>query len=773
MSSNNKTIDTTGETNISQEMTTVTQQVTTFADNATVTKILSAPYDTRTNNPFYISTIAQWLERPHNVATLLWDSTTFGGNRLKYISFPQILFSIPSFRDKIANFTYFRSNIVVGFRLNGSRFHYGKLVAAWRPRQAISSFPNATGNMYTHVHGPFLTLSPTDNEVIEYEIPYTLPFDYLRTGELNSPEFEQAGLSIFVMNPLAIASTDTVPPVTLTIFARFKDPILGGYNNVGLPAYSQITDPNWLYGEPIIGTDVTLIAQAGEAVEKSERGLVSGVAEDVAVISKIATLVPGVSPYASIISDVSSAVGTVANYFGYNKPLSQIAIAPRQITLGSFSHSKGIDSVQALSLSPDCKLKSMLTRMGSYSGEMLLANYASRPGYLGYANWTSFDASEDIILTIPTIPSISAVKPGSVEYVYLTPLASVMRMCRYWRGTLRYCISISCSQFHAGRLRISWTPYADFTNSFIGDVVSKIVDISSETEVYFSVPFMFIMPVYGRLNATSQVGALNITVLNELTSPYSPTNGVYVNAWVAGAPDNQFYAAYPVGSTKATSLMTQVGTRETMLAMDYPSLIPSTPYESDDVICGEQIIHFGDLFKRYCYLNIVSQDTFSPFSPPVRGVFSDPEDGSLVNSFSFLNNINDMFEYRRGSHSFKLIRADPTVNAPQASATTYPNVKNYTSQLQAFLPSSAGLAPYSAFSLAYETAINFMSFGVNIPYISNLPFLHNNTIPFFIRYNAPVAHIDANVDCYFLFAGGDDLEYGLQIGSPIYDNIII
>jgi len=161
---------------------------------------------------------------------------------IAYLSFPHLLFQIDTLYSKFLNFRYFSAGIELSVRVNGTKFHYGKLMISAIPNfinglwDVTSTKPSPYMNLYSASSCPHMLVSPTENVVEKLVIPFTLPklvdlaqLTSSTTAVRNSESLasEIAGVRIFVLNSLRAGADAT--DVGYTVFARFVDVHVSGY----------------------------------------------------------------------------------------------------------------------------------------------------------------------------------------------------------------------------------------------------------------------------------------------------------------------------------------------------------------------------------------------------------------------------------------------------------------------------------------------------------------------------------------------------------------
>jgi hypothetical protein len=234
--------DTASSTTNADNVTTRTE-ITTFSDSSVVT--LTTPQNVMNVpptpvDPYMKQSLTEYLSRVYYY-TGEWPASAPMGSLVAQVTFPNFLFSVPQIWDKLKNFTYFRAGVKIGLRINGSKFHFGQLLVSYSPQwNNTLDFTYATNNIYSASGCPSFTISPSENEVHEFILPYALPYQYIpmyyTTGTFGAAgigdvAFQFGVLNIHVLNPLS-NSSGIPTPVSFTIFANFVDVDVAGYNPI-------------------------------------------------------------------------------------------------------------------------------------------------------------------------------------------------------------------------------------------------------------------------------------------------------------------------------------------------------------------------------------------------------------------------------------------------------------------------------------------------------------------------------------------------------------
>ena len=633
----------------------ISQQLTTFADDANLgsdDQFNKVPIP----NPYPTETIKEWLCRPYPIRHVKWTQNVGVGDLLTSAVFPQDLFAIQQLWDKVSNFHYFRGNVKISIRMNGTKTHYGKIIAMWSPYPRFDpEYFDRTSNVYAVSGFPHIIVSPTENEVNELTIPFISPlnYSYLDPSSYTGGSYQKenfGGLYVYVLNTLQ-NMTGANTAVSFTVFANFEDVELAGYtvlknpkpNSSPLPNVTKTVSPvaNSLRAQ---AKRLRLPTPTKEAQAKSSKGIVGSTLEQVGNVAAKLTSIPILNSVASVVSPIAYSLGTIANLFGWTKPDTLEAIKPCVIRYIDSAQTHGLDTATKLALLPDNSVGSGIGYMGA-SPRMDFDSICATPMLIGIYLWDTSVAEGENLFQYPVSPSVvfSEFVDGRLRS-YPTYLSHIARAFKYWRGDLRYYIQITSSAFHSGRLRVWYEPN-DTTNpnNVIdgGNVVSKVLDIQTETDMSFTVPYLsntlyrtfeYENPSRGGGSTTSPIGEagrIGMSVLNELTSSSNPVQPVYINVWISGtnmqfgAPVGVSFDREPIEADNF-GFVAQGITQEQIMKMPYEPLIEATTSREEQLCMGEQADHVKDLIMRPCpliYYNTVEEN---------------PEQGEIISRYAYV-----------------------------------------------------------------------------------------------------------------------------------------
>jgi hypothetical protein len=477
--------------------------------------------------------LPSFISRSYPVATLQWTSAQSVGTAIPIagdtttLYFPGALDA--PLKGKMALIQYFRPDVEIEVRVNGTGFHYGRVMVSCYP------LPTTLDPVYFNHRNastfPWYQVNPTANQTVKFVLPFHYYFDKVsttpNTGEASNANNRQLwGLRFWVMAPLQSANSTTASPVEIVAWARFINPNLSGFTSY--PAAFQ--------------------AQSGE-VEKASAGEV--------ITENLTSAVLPVG-FNTIRQTVSKIVRMYKN--GFSVPPSLQATSPMHLRNVIPGRSCDTTTSVVLSSSQDQKVKSDYNYVNGLPGEDTFVGFCSRPALLyqgqlqpttnsGKVIWTQILQPRRLLYT----DYATSVESGTG---WPTPLSYVGNMFKFWRGSVKVHISFVSSKFHSCKLRLSWLPKCGESSVFATDydliqtsnMVNVLMDINTQTEYSFVVPYFQDYDYVNNFPAdvTNQDhanGQLILQVVNPLASALSTPTPINYQIFISGGEDTQF--AYP------------------------------------------------------------------------------------------------------------------------------------------------------------------------------------------------------------------------------------
>lgn len=567
--------------------------------------------------------VEQFLSRPIEILNTAWNvngSITAGLNPWR-----SVMRNILN-EKKINNYRLIRGKLKVKVLINGTPFHYGRLLLSYYPLIADDEYDWLTlsdsipENVILASQRPSLWIDPTNSQGGEMCLPFFWPADGV---DLTSQsEIASIGeMKFWTVNTLRHALGKTTP-CRVTVYAWMED--------VKLAIPTQF--------------DVGTFAPNADEYAK---GSISQPASTIAKVAKMASNVPGIAPFAKATEIGANGVAAMAKLFGYSRPPMLEGSRYRPQVKLDMATTSGLDD--ACKLSTDPKQETTLdTRVVGLSGEdeLTISSIAERDSYLTTFSWTSADNNEQLLWNCVVDPCLFAQNNITDNTRLFMPACCVATLpFAYWKGTMKFRFQVISSKYHKGRIAVAWDPVGVVNGSSF-DTNSNyltMVDISDTTDFTVEVgwgqttAYREHCPLkkenavgvadtfYGTtpLNYTSTGnrfgnGALVVRVINELVHPDEAAGDtIEVNVFISAGDD--FEVAAPTAE-----YITHLTTNSVTTPFS-PQSEPDRPVEElskfdgdpkaaeevdrlgpqkdDDktnlVYFGEKITSFRQLLKRY------------------------------------------------------------------------------------------------------------------------------------------------------------------------------
>lgn len=596
------------------------QETVTFLDNAHI-KILdmSSIIDTTRMQADFQDTnaLGDFLSRPVRIKTYTWTpATTFNTTGFEdlYIWYD----TITAYVQKVSNYRLFRCKALrVQIRVNGSPFHYGRLrVSYWpggkffpvqylkmnNPLDATltptnyGSFNSTYLPLKTHwSQYPGVYVDPNTNDVVEFDIPFFWPNDYLSITASGNNFMDMGRLKIWELNQLEHANAAT-DPISVTISAWFVDPILSMPTTVSpFQGESSSSGP---VKTPAGNKSKSLAPTAGNTASRSRRGkaqakeknvtegtsgvktskngnqsqggdeygkgIVSAPASALANFAGTLEKVPVIGPYATATKIAAGYVSKIAKLFGYSRPVileNQSEVTQRPF--GSLALTSADEPLFKLTLDPkqEVTIDPVVTGLNDMD-EMSFAYLFKRESLLVQVPWTAITPAGTNLVNIAIHPQTHPVHINGLDVAkFQTALSWASYPFMYWRGSINYRIQVVASQMHRGRLAVVYQPVKHSTNALPGShlTYTQYMDLTETRDCTFTVrythyaPYLAMhipglnmigsgAPSFNAVISGQSNGILSIFVLNELGAPVNTAN-VTINIFQSAGDD--FMVAAP------------------------------------------------------------------------------------------------------------------------------------------------------------------------------------------------------------------------------------
>lgn len=442
-------------------------------------------------------TLSDWFSRPVKIHTYTWAANTDLGASFNpwydYFTHPEIKF-------KLKGYSRLQANLHLKLVINASPYHYGMGIMSYKPMSNSGLHVDPSAEVFDFSAGETSDLLVNNTTftggnlaaslIVKTTRPHTkfyaaaskgcemqLPFCYYQNWinlDTELSELKQMGnINIYTPFTLRDASGNGAD-VSVSIYAWCDDYKVAG------PSY---------------------VMQSGEDEYKARP-----VSTAMSAMSKVASalsFIPSIKPYAMATSSVFSSAAGVARWFGFSNPpviSDVVSYAPNYMS--NFASPEISVQQDKLSLDPKNEV-TVDSRTVGLDGvdHMSIAHIISRDVDYEVLTWESTLAPESALLVQHVSPMVLAGTDyttflgAEASAFQLTPSAQVGTMFEYWSGTITYKFTVVASQFHRGRLMLTYEPdgfLSTYTSaSYTGPrTINKIWDISEDTTFEFEVPWM-------------------------------------------------------------------------------------------------------------------------------------------------------------------------------------------------------------------------------------------------------------------------------------------
>lgn len=548
--------------------------------------------------------LMQFLNRPVRIHSFVWQESDIPS--IKVAIEPWHLWGTnPYILSKLNNYAFIRGNLKLKIQISASPFYYGCLMASYQPMQDFSPstivVDAATRHFIPYSQRPHVVIEPQHDDSYELTLPFIWATNWLSIT-LASDWASMGELTFLVFSALQSANGVSGSGVNVVTYAWMEDVELSGAT-VG---YALQSDE---YGEGPISKPASTIAKFASSLSN----------------------VPVIGPFAKATSIGASAVSSIASLFGFtNVPVIADSSPMRPEPFPKFSSSDIGFPLEKLTLDPKNEL-SVDPRIIGLSGtdEMSIAHIAGKESYLTTANWTTADLIDQVLFYSRVNPRLYDNNGATTNLLYMTPMCHISQVFNNWRGDIIFRFKIVCSQYHKGKLRISFDP-SGYSAQNIGNTISTsnvvhtaIVDIGQTNQVEFRVPYQQALHF---LNVRTSIdvaekgwatrsavppaypydrlydnGFIMIRVMNALTAPVG-SSSVDIQVYVRAAENIEYANPCVVDNTNRMSQYAPQSEEMTHDGMVDILSMGSTKSVSEQqylVHYGENIRSLRQLMRRY------------------------------------------------------------------------------------------------------------------------------------------------------------------------------
>nr|ULF99866.1 MAG: hypothetical protein 2 [Cripavirus sp.] len=523
-----------------------------------------------------IHTIKDFLSRPIIIQTGSWSSVTEAETQLYTANFPEVLISNNMYQEKLRGFVGLRATLVIKVQVNSQPFQQGRLMLQYFPYAQY--MPNRVALVNSTLQGrsgcPRTDLDLSVGTEVEMRIPYVSPHVYynLITGQGSF-----GAIYLVVYSQLRDQVTGT-GSVEYTVWAHLEDV------DVQYPTGANIftgSAPNYaMLGQKMLTGNFTerdlREIWSNKAYKKQPDKIFAQVANEITQLKESGTISSGIGKISEGLSTmskipvlgnlftrpawISAQASNIFKLLGFSKPTIQGLPCENKLRgQARMANFDGADTSHKMALSAQNEIETKAGLSGTSADEMDMSHVLSIPNYWDRFTWDTSKTTNAVLWDNYVTPM--KIKPYSTtitDRFRCTHMGYVANTHTYWRGSLVYTFKFVKTQYHSGRLRISFIPFYFNTNISNGDPdISRtqkiIVDLRTATEVSFTVPYVSsrpwmycIRPEASWLGANNTLmynavtGIVRVEVLNQLVAANNVYQSIDTIVEVSGGPDLTF-----------------------------------------------------------------------------------------------------------------------------------------------------------------------------------------------------------------------------------------
>lgn len=534
------------ESNINETKTIETKEsTTTFVEDGVAVEVDYNSAKITNAVPVRDQALRDFMAKPLRVWSGSWSTTDVQNTDLILASGSATKIDIATtltaqtyWANKIQGFQLLRGTAVLRLVINANPFQAGKLLMHFLPNYAnIAPIDASYGYMHNVTLAakrmqPCVELDCRDAVAI-LKIPYVAPTYWY---DVKSLQYDWGSVWVSVLAPLKVGGAGETT-VDYTLYLSFED------FELGAPLVPQ-------------SNKKFSATTSKEAVGLSEGPLTKGLGIASTIAGALGS-VPTLGPLMTSVSWVARQAQGVASAFGWSKPMNesaQVAVT-RQFNRYSAT-SSGADSSVPLALFADNQLK--ITDSGSIfsEDEMSFEFLKRRETVFKTFTWATTDITGTVILskfavrptncyqsaTNTTGAHTATYRQGPPIYYF------AQNMFLQWRGGLEIIFKFAKTDFHTGRLQVTFTPSSAASSTTMDLNISllalrEIIDLRSGNEFCLRLPYL---QNRDYLTMAENSGYLDVLVLNELRAPETCTDTVNVLMYARGAEDFEVQVPGPI-----------------------------------------------------------------------------------------------------------------------------------------------------------------------------------------------------------------------------------
>jgi len=506
--------------------------------------------------------IKDFLGKPVLVSTVSYSTGSNKNANLLTQNMGALLVGNTYWANKIQGFNLVRGTWVIRAEANAQPFYQGKVLmhylpcvvnfqaydVTWQNRYNITTSTTGQSALIAKYQHPHVEMDMR-RTVATMRIPYIAPLDYYQLESSVTP-YDWGTLYLDAVVPLAVGMSAPDSTMYISVYAYMEDVELAA-PILPQTSCSERCDPviSLLLAGDVESNPGPGKGRMDREVQESKGPVSAGLSTLSSVASSLSAI-PQLNAVAEPVSWAAAVASNVASMFGWSKPRimdnTNVMAAQQQ---RYFAVSDGNEVAYPNGLIAHNKLELTDRYAITSEDEMSFRYLMSFPAYVQDLTWHRTDAPNASLYSKSVAPynwfvSDSTTHTHSVSWGVGAPSWYLSNFFEYWRGTVKLTLKFIKTQFHTGRLQVTFTPSL-FETSAPGTTnslpsIREIIDIREQEEITFTFPWLVPYKYLSLKNSSGAYGVqtsgwVDIVVLNELRAPETCSQNVTIQVfWTPG-----------------------------------------------------------------------------------------------------------------------------------------------------------------------------------------------------------------------------------------------
>jgi hypothetical protein len=478
------------------------------------------------------NSIKLFLAKPKLVRSGKFTSADLPNDALTSFSIGNELINDAFWTNKMQGYRYIRGTAVIRLVVNAQPFQAGRLllhalpcyenVVAITPAFAKHNVVLAQKTVHPNVE---LDLRDT---AVELRMPYVSPYQWFDIPLAEDDAFTKFGdWGTVWLTVLSSLRALTLFEVSYSIFLHFEE--------VEMAAPWVVESARTTHGRKLIQRERKNLAKPTGTISST----LDALRDPISAFSRVPFIGKGITDVADALLEGASGILSV---FGYSKPTDmskpQIMLSKPHHQVGNFNGSNFSD---VIALDAGNQIPAMSNFSGTDLDEMSFSYLKKIPAYTGFFEWSASDIEGALIHTIQLSPRFIGelrsytLSGKNFRSQYPPPYGYLAHMFDQYRGGQEITLKFVKTQYHSGRLVISYVPGSVTTSIDATQLLYReIVDLRESSEITLKIPYMFNTPY---VDTSVAAGLIQIHVLNELECASTVSQTIDVLVYANAADD--------------------------------------------------------------------------------------------------------------------------------------------------------------------------------------------------------------------------------------------